>query len=242
MVYLERVIHMEGRHILVVEDEKRLQDVVRIYMEREGYRVSQAYDGEEALRIIGREKIDLVLLDVMLPRMDGWQVSERIRETSQVPIIMVTARTQEYDKIKGFDLGVDDYVSKPFSPRVLVKRVQAVLRRSAGPQSQENREEPLRTGELTVNPVSRECFVGDTPVTLARKEFDLLLFIMRHPNQVFSREQLLDQVWGDLYVDDRTVDTHIKQLREKIGPCRGMIQTVWGVGYKFVPAADREDS
>lgn len=233
---------MEDRHILVVEDEKRLQDVVRIYLEREGYRVSQAYDGEDALRLLGKEKIDLVLLDVMLPHIDGWQVCERIREDSDVPIIMVTARTQEYDKIKGFDLGVDDYVSKPFSPRVLVKRIQAVLRRSAGSQSEEEPEQVLKVGLLWVNPVSRECFVGDKPVTLARKEFDLLLFIMRHPNQVFNREQLLDQVWGDLYVDDRTVDTHVKQLREKIGPCRGMIQTVWGVGYKFVPAPEHEDS
>lgn len=233
---------MESRHILVVEDEKRLQDVIRIYLEREGYRVTQAYDGEEAMRVLGREHIDLVLLDVMLPKMDGWEVCESIRTTSQVPIIMVTARTQEYDKIKGFDLGVDDYVSKPFSPRVLVKRIQAVLRRTLNTQGGESREEPLRIGALAVNPVSRECSVGGAPITLARKEFDLLLFIMRHPNQVFNREQLLDQVWGDLYVDDRTVDTHVKQLREKIGPCRGMIQTVWGVGYKFVPAADQEDS
>mgnify|MGYP000415731294 CR=1 FL=1 len=232
---------MEGRHILVVEDEKRLQDVVRIYLEREGFRVSQAYDGEDALRLLGREKIDLVLLDVMLPHIDGWQVCERIREDSDVPIIMVTARTQEYDKIKGFDLGVDDYVSKPFSPRVLVKRIQAVLRRSAGLKSEERQDQVLQVGTLRVNPVSRECFVGEKSVTLARKEFDLLLFIMRHPNQVFNREQLLDQVWGDLYVDDRTVDTHVKQLREKIGACRGMIQTVWGVGYKFVPAVDSED-
>jgi len=232
---------MEGRHILVVEDEKRLQDVIRIYLEREGFRVSQAYDGEDALRLLGREKIDLVLLDVMLPHIDGWQVCERIRKDSEVPIIMVTARTQEYDKIKGFDLGVDDYVSKPFSPRVLVKRIQAVLRRSTGHRSEERDEQILRIGALMVNPVSRECFVGDSPVTLARKEFDLLLFIMRHPNQVFNREQLLDQVWGDLYVDDRTVDTHVKQLREKIGACRSMIQTVWGVGYKFVPAAENED-
>lgn len=233
---------MEGRHILIVEDEKRLQDVIRIYLEREGYRVSQAYDGEEALRTLSREHVDLVLLDVMLPKMDGWEVCERVRVDSQVPIIMVTARTQEYDKIKGFDLGVDDYVSKPFSPRVLVKRVQAVLRRSLGPHAEESREDVLKIGSLMLNPVSRECLVGDAPVTLARKEFDLLLFIMRHPNQVFSREQLLDQVWGDLYVDDRTVDTHVKQLREKIGACRGMIQTVWGVGYKFVPASDQEDS
>jgi DNA-binding response OmpR family regulator len=234
-------MYMEGRHILVVEDEKRLQDVVRIYLEREGYRVSQAYDGEDALRLLHKEKIDLVLLDVMLPHIDGWQVCERIRENSDVPIIMVTARTQEYDKIKGFDLGVDDYVSKPFSPRVLVKRIQAVLRRSAGAQLEEQQDQLLQVGALWVNPVSRECFVGDTSVTLARKEFDLLLFIMRHPNQVFNREQLLDQVWGDLYVDDRTVDTHVKQLREKIGSCRGMIQTVWGVGYKFVPVAEQEN-
>lgn len=227
---------------MVVEDEKRLQDVIRIYLEREGYRVTQAYDGEEALRVLNREHIDLVLLDVMLPKIDGWEVCERIRAASQVPIIMVTARTQEYDKIKGFDLGVDDYVSKPFSPRVLIKRIQAVLRRTLRAQGGESREEPLRTGALSVDPVSRECTVGGVPVTLARKEFDLLLFIMRHPNQVFNREQLLDQVCGDLYVDDRTVDTHIKQLREKIGSCRGMIQTVWGVGYKFVPAVDQEDS
>jgi len=232
---------MEERHILVVEDEKRLQDVVRIYLEREGYRVSQAYDGEDALRLLTKEKIDLVLLDVMLPHIDGWQVCERIREDSDVPIIMVTARTQEYDKIKGFDLGVDDYVSKPFSPRVLVKRIQAVLRRSMGLKSEDKTDQVLTVGALRVNPVSRECHVGDKPVNLARKEFDLLLFIMRHPNQVFNREQLLDQVWGDLYVDDRTVDTHVKQLREKIGACRAMIQTVWGVGYKFVPAAEPED-
>jgi len=232
---------MDSRHILIVEDEKRLQEVIRIYLEREGYRVSQAYDGEAALRLLARENIDLVLLDVMLPRIDGWQVCERIRETSQVPIIMVTARTQEYDKIKGFDLGVDDYVSKPFSPRVLVKRIQAVLRRCLGPQSEQRQDQELRFGALMVNPVSRECFVGEKPVTLARKEFDLLLFIVRHPNQVFNREQLLDQVWGDLYVDDRTVDTHVKQLREKLGDCRGMIQTVWGVGYKFVPPTERED-
>lgn len=232
---------MEERHILVVEDEKRLQDVVRIYLEREGYRVSQAYDGEDALRLLTKEKIDLVLLDVMLPHIDGWQVCERIREDSDVPIIMVTARTQEYDKIKGFDLGVDDYVSKPFSPRVLVKRIQAVLRRSMGLKSEDKTDQVLTVGALRVNPVSRECHVGDKPVNLARKEFDLLLFIMRHPNQVFNREQLLDQVWGDLYVDDRTVDTHVKQLREKIGACRGMIQTVWGVGYKFVPVAEHED-
>ncbi|HHY38919.1 MAG TPA: response regulator transcription factor [Clostridia bacterium] len=241
--------------ILVVDDDEKIREILRAYLERDAYGVEEAADGEEALTTFERTKPDLVILDLMLPRLDGWEVCRRIRAKSQVPIIMLTARGEEFDKVLGLELGADDYVSKPFSPRELMARVKAVLRRAdTGPSP----EETLRFPGLEIDRASRRVFYNQKEVLLTPKEFELLWFLASNPGRVFSREQLLEKVWGyDYFGDTRTVDTHIKRLREKLGfktetgsnrgvgeyrdvdvessDERGLIKTVWGSGYRFEP-------
>ncbi|HKM39678.1 MAG TPA: response regulator transcription factor [bacterium] len=223
------------RKILVVEDEQRMRDLLRLYLEREGYKVVEAADGETALTVFAREEFALVLLDVMLPGLDGWVVCRRLRQNSNVPIIMLTARGEEIDRVTGFELGVDDYVVKPFSPRELVMRVKALLRRAC-PEGVRP-EEKLAFPGLTIDHPSRRVEAGEKEVALTPKEYDLLYFLAQQEGRVFTREQLLERVWGyDFYGDSRTVDTHIKNLREKLkraGQGAHYLVTVWGVGYKF---------
>lgn len=223
---------MAGIKIMIVEDEQRMRQLLRIYMQNEGFEVIEAADGREALEIFQQQPLDLVVLDVMLPYIDGWTVCRQIRQRSQIPIIMLTARGEENDKLFGFDLGADDYVVKPFSPKELIARVKALLKRSHGNTSAQ--DNIMQYGELSINASSRSVTVSRQAVALTPKEFDLLLYMASHPGQVFSREQLLQQVWGyDFYGDSRTVDAHIKNLRNKLGQAGRYIVTVWGVGYKF---------
>lgn len=221
--------------ILVVEDEERMRDLLRLYLEREGYTVVEAADGRTALERFAQEEFALVLLDVMLPELDGWMVCQRIRQKRDVPIIMLTARGEEIDRVTGFELGADDYVVKPFSPRELIMRVKVLLRRTCPEVAAQ--EERLQFPGLSINHPARRVEVNDSEVALTPKEYDLLYFLASQEGRVFTREQLLERVWGyDFYGDLRTVDTHIKNLREKIkkaGPGAQHIVTVWGVGYKF---------
>ena len=222
--------------VLIVDDEPMVTEVVQRYLRREGYDVAVAADGAEALRVAQEWVPDLVILDLMLPSVDGLEVCRRLRATTQLPIIMLTARSEETDRIVGLELGADDYVAKPFSPRELVARVKAVLRRTATPASQASGM-ALRFGAFLINPQTREAVDGSRQIDLTAKEFDLLYFLASHPNQVFTREQLMDQVWDYTYAADySTVTVHIRRVREKIeaDPVRPRyIKTVWGVGYKF---------
>jgi DNA-binding response OmpR family regulator len=230
------------KHILVVDDEAGVREVVQRYLERDGFLVSTASTGPEALSIIEHERdIGLVVLDVMLPGLDGIEIVKRVRRASLVPIILLSARSDELDRVVGLETGADDYVPKPFSPRELVSRVKAVLRRA--PQTQELVEpaKPIVLNGITLDAGTHEAAVDGRPIELTAKEFDLLWFFMRHPKQVFSREQLLEKVWGFAeYIDLSTVTVHIHRLRDKIErdpskPAR--LVTVWGVGYRFTPDA-----
>ncbi|MBX5465642.1 MAG: response regulator transcription factor [Clostridia bacterium] len=222
-------------HILVVDDEPAIRQVVRDRLSQEGYRVSAAASAEEALALLERETPDLAIVDLMLPGLDGFTLCERIRERSDLPILVLTARSEEYDKVVGFRLGVDDYVTKPFSPSELALRVQAILRRTCP-----GREEPerlLRSGPLTVDPARRLVLLDGKAVDLSAREFDLLHVLASHPGYVLTREQLLDLVWGsDLAADGNNVTVAISRLREKLSSVRpgfDCIQTVRGVGYRF---------
>jgi DNA-binding response OmpR family regulator len=221
--------------VLVVDDEDTVREVLRRYLEREGYRVAEAGDGREALQAFQDAPPALVVLDWMLPGSDGLDVADELRRLKKVPIIMLTAKGAQHDRILGLERGVDDYVVKPFSPRELVLRVGAVLRRSSG--ENEIDTEPLSSGELMLDPGTHTLQIHDQVVDLTAKEFDLLYHLMRHPRQVFSRDQLLDQVWGFEFLGDpSTVTVHIRRLREKIesDPSNPVhLITVWGVGYKF---------
>lgn len=229
-----------GARVLVVDDERVVTEVVERYLQREGYEVSLASDGAEALKLAQEWAPDLVVLDLMLPVIDGLEVCRRLRQDSQIPIIMLTARGEETDRVVGLELGADDYIVKPFSPRELVARVKSVLRRtSAGPAQAPGGT--LRFGSLTVNPQTRDVTLQGTPVHLTAKEFDLLWFLASHPSQVFTREQLMNQVWDYTYAaDPSTVTVHIRRLREKVeaDPIKPRyVKTVWGVGYKFEGSA-----
>lgn len=223
---------MAGETILVVDDEKNIVELARLYLEDAGYVVESAYDGAEALAKIRSLRPALVVLDLMLPKIDGWEVCRRVRATSDVPIIMLTARSEDVDKIVGLELGADDYLTKPFNPRELVARVRAVLRRY------ERAAKPTRAihiGQVTIDPARREVTVAGKPIKLRAKEFDLLLALAQHRGLVLSRNQLLDLVWGyDFYGSTRTVDVHIAHLREKLAGSGVVIETVRGVGYKLV--------
>lgn len=218
--------------VLVVEDEINVGRLVALYLEREGFEVRIATDGEEALAAFREQRPDLVLLDLMLPKVDGWEVCKRLRRLTDVPVIMLTARGDEVDRLLGLELGADDYVTKPFSPRELVLRVKAVLRRAGKGDD----PEVLRFPGLEIDGKKRQVRVNDREVALTRREFDLLWHLASHEGRAFDREQLLEQVWGYEYTGDvRTIDVHITRIREKIedGSVPRYIHTVWGIGYKF---------
>lgn len=209
-----------------------MRQLLRLYLENEGYKVIEAATGKDALACFSAGGPDLVLLDLMLPDLDGWAVCRSLRASSDIPIIMLTALGSESERLLGFDLGADDYVVKPFSPREVVSRVRALLRRAG----RSDDRAVIRHGSLSIHPESRIVRCGEDEVTLTPKEYDLLLLLASNPRRVFSREQLLNDVWGyDYYGDQRTVDTHIKNLRVKLGRCSQLIATVWGVGYRFDP-------
>lgn len=224
---------MAQETILVVDDEANIRELARMYLEQDGYRVLIAVNGQMALDTIRQQNPDLVVLDLMLPGIDGWEVCRRIRASSRLPILMLTARDDDIDKIVGLEMGADDYLTKPFNPRELVARVRAILRRAAAPLAPQN--EPRRLGNLTLNPTSRDTLIGEQRIDLRSKEFDLLLTLMDHENIVLSREQLLDLVWGyEFYGQTRTVDVHIAHLRDKLVGSNVKIETVWGKGYKLL--------
>jgi two-component system, OmpR family, alkaline phosphatase synthesis response regulator PhoP len=220
--------------ILVVDDERHIVQLVSLYLTKEGYQVETASDGADALRKARQVRPDLIVLDLMLPGVDGVAVCRELRRDSEVPIIMLTARTEDVDKIVGLEVGADDYVTKPFNPRELVARIKAVLRRSQQPA----RSHPiLEAGDLKMDIPRREVTVGEQPVTLRAKEFDLLAAFAEEPGIVQTRDKLLRQVWGYEYPgESRTVDVHVTWLREKLRGSSAKIQTVWGVGYKLVVA------
>jgi DNA-binding response OmpR family regulator len=222
---------MEGIKILIVDDESRMRKLIHDYLEASGVQILEAADGQAALDIFfGVKNIDLVILDVMMPKLDGWQVCQEIRKVSTVPIIMLTARGEERDELKGFDLGVDEYIAKPFSPKILVARVEALIRRSQGRQTGQT----LKLGDLVVDREGRKVLVEDQPIELSYKEYELLNFLLDNRGIALSREKILNQVWDyDYYGDTRTIDTHIKKLRQKLGVCGDYIQTVRNIGYKF---------
>lgn len=221
---------MEQTTILVVDDEEDMRFLVSMYLENSGFSCLQAKDGEEALMVIKEKNVDLILLDVMMPNMDGFALCERIREHSSIPIMFLTARGDEWDKVKGFKLGGDDYIVKPFSPGELIARIEAIMRRTY--QSKKTSE--LSFGLLSIDEKGRKVTVEGENILLTLKEFDLLLFLAKHAGQVFSREDLLLRVWGYDYTGNaRTVDTHIKTLRLKLKQAGSLIKTVWGIGYKF---------
>ena len=230
---------MAGERVLVVDDEPTVREVVQWYLEHDGYRVELAGDGADALDAFTARSPDLVVLDLMLPGVDGLEVCRRIRAASATPVIMLTAKGHEADRIVGLELGADDYLVKPFSPRELVARVRSVLRRTLG-SGEFARAQPLHAGDVHVDPATREAAVAGRPLALTAREFDLLAFLVRHPRQVFTRGQLLRQVWEYTWVGDdtSTVTVHVRRLREKLeedpsDPVR--VQTVYGVGYRFVP-------
>ena len=223
--------------VLVVDDDVNVRDVVRRYLERGGYQVAVAGDGEAALAMAGKIVPDLVVLDLMLPGMDGLEVCRRLRARAEVPVVMLTALGEEEDRIVGLSLGADDYVTKPFSPRELVLRVGSVLRRAHNEPSAANGE--IGDGDLSLDVTARKATRGGEPLALTVREFDLLVFLMSHPGTVFTRADLLSKVWGWEFGDQSTVTVHVRRLREKIetDPARPQrIATVWGVGYRYDPA------
>jgi len=225
-------VPMTKETILVVDDERNIVELARMYLEAEGYRVVTAADGKEALAQVRAARPALVVLDLMLPELDGWEVCRRLRAESDLPIIMLTARSDDVDKIVGLELGADDYLTKPFNPRELVARVRAVLRRAA---PKVKGERAITLGQLTIDPAGREVTIAGQPVRLRTKEFDLLHTLAQHRVIVLTRDQLLDLVWGyDFYGETRTVDVHIGQLRRKLKGSGVRIETVRGVGYKLV--------
>ncbi len=222
--------------ILIVDDEENICELVRLYIEKEGFEAVIAGDGQEAVAKFTTEKPDLILLDVMLPIKDGWQVCREIRAQSNVPIIMLTAKGETFDKVLGLELGADDYVVKPFEPKELIARIRAVLRRSAGSDEEKADDDELKFDGLRINQSTYEVYIDDKKVEMPPKEFELLYFLAKNTNKVFTRDQLLDEIWGyEFFGDSRTVDVHIKRIREKLeGKDRSWaLKTVWGVGYKF---------
>lgn len=225
---------MERERILIVDDEDRIRDMIKEYISREGYIIDEAADGAEALSLFKQNKYSLIVLDIMMPKMDGWSVCREIRKTSQAPVIMLTARGEEYDKLFGFEMGVDDYIVKPFSPKELLARIKAIIRRSTASSGGSSKENKAVFEGLIIEFDSRNVYVDGNRISLTPKEYELLIFFTKNSDRVFSREQLLTAVWGyDFTGDDRTVDSHVKMLRESLREYRKYIVTVWGTGYKF---------
>lgn len=221
---------MDAVKVLMVDDEARMRKLVKDFLAIKGYKVIEAEDGEQAVDIFFKEKdIGLVILDVMMPKMDGWEVCRTLRRYSQVPIIMLTARSEERDELLGFELGVDEYISKPFSPKILVARIEAILRRGNAGTG-----EILEAAGIRVDKDAHEASVDGQPVDLSNKEFELLTYFMENQGMALSREKILNNVWNyDYFGDARTIDTHVKKLRSKLGEKGELIKTIWGMGYKF---------
>ena len=216
--------------VLVVDDEKLIVKGIRFSLEQDGYEVDCAYDGDEAIERAKEREYDVVLLDVMLPGHDGFEVCQTIREFSEMPIIMLTARSEERDELQGFDLGVDEYISKPFSPKILVARVEAILRRTQG----NGNTDEISAGGIVVDKAAHTVMSDGSPVDLSFKEFELLTYFIENQGIALSREKILNSVWNyDYFGDARTIDTHVKKLRSKMGDKGEYIKTVWGMGYKF---------
>jgi len=218
--------------VLLIEDEEKMRELIKIVFRKEDFVIIEAVDGKQGLNLFRTNSVDIVILDIMLPEIDGWTVCREIRRTSNIPIILLTARGEEFDKLFGFELGADDYLVKPFSPKELMARVKALLRRAEIKSNEA--VSYYRFGDIVIDRLSREVTVNGRPVNLTNKEYELLYFLAANPKIVFTREQLLLKVWGyEQYGDPRTVDTHIKKLREKLGDYSSCISTMWGVGYKF---------
>lgn len=222
---------MDRLKILVVDDESRMRKLVKDFLTKSNYDVVEAADGEQAVDIFFEQNdIALIILDVMMPKMDGWQVCKEIREYSKVPIIMLTAKSDERDELLGFELGVDEYISKPFSPKILVARVEAILRRT----SQHSADEILEAGGISINKAAHSVTADGVSVDLSYKEFELLTYFVENKGIALSREKILNSVWNyDYFGDARTIDTHVKKLRSKLGQKGDLIKTIWGMGYKF---------
>ncbi len=222
---------MEKKKILMVDDEARMRKLVKDFLTREGFVVLEAGDGMEAMDLFYEEKdIALIILDVMMPKMDGWQVCREVREHSKVPIIMLTARSEERDELQGFQLGVDEYISKPFSPKILVARVEAILRRTQGTENGDVKN----AGGIVVDKAAHTVSIDGRQIELSYKEFELLAYFLENQGIALSREKILNNVWNyDYFGDARTIDTHVKKLRSKLGVKGEYIKTIWGMGYKF---------
>lgn len=216
--------------VMVVDDESRMRKLVRDFLGKRGFEVIEAENGEEAVdKFFEQSDISLIILDVMMPKMDGWQVCKEIRQYSKVPIIMLTAKSDEKDELLGFELGIDEYISKPFSPKILVARVEAILRRT-----NTLGDEKIEISGITINKTAREVMVGDEIIDLSYKEFELLAYFVTNQGVALSRERILNNVWNyDYFGDARTIDTHVKKLRNKLGEKGDCIKTIWGMGYKF---------
>lgn len=225
---------MDKKLILVVDDEQGIRDIIKEYLLPEDFEVIEAVDGVDGINKFKNSNIAIVILDVMLPKMDGWKVCREIRAISRVPIIMLTARGEEYDKLFGFELGVDDYIVKPFSPKELLARIKAILLRSNTLIEEPVKPNRLQISDMMIDFDARNVLIGEKVINMTPKEYDLLNFFVNHQGKVFSREQLLNLVWGYEFTGDvRTVDTHVKMLRVSLGKYRKWIVTVWGIGYKF---------
>lgn len=222
---------MDKVKVLVVDDEARMRKLVRDFLEREGFSVLEAEDGMRAMELFYEDKdIALIILDVMMPKMDGWQVCREVRAYSKVPIIMLTARADEQDELQGFQLGVDEYVTKPFSPKILVARIEAILRRT----NQTANEEIVSCGGILMDKAAHQVTIDGRPVDLSFKEFELLAYFLENRGIALSRERILNNVWNyDYFGDARTIDTHVKKLRSKMGEKGDLIKTIWGMGYKL---------
>ena len=222
---------MDELKILVVDDESRMRKLVKDFLVKKQYKVLEAGDGEEAIEVFfGNKDISLIILDVMMPKMDGWEVCKEIRKFSKVPIIMLTAKSEENDELKGFELGVDEYISKPFSPKILVARVDAILRRA----NKIGADMTIEAGDIKIDKAAHIVKVKDKEIELSFKEFELLTYFIENKGIALSREKILNNVWNyDYFGDARTIDTHVKKLRSKLGDCGDYIKTVWGMGYKF---------
>ena len=222
---------MDELKILVVDDESRMRKLVKDFLVKKQYKVLEAGDGEEAIEVFfGNKDISLIILDVMMPKMDGWEVCKEIRKFSKVPIIMLTAKSEENDELKGFELGVDEYISKPFSPKILVARVDAILRRA----NKIGADMTIEAGDIKIDKAAHIVKVKDKEIELSFKEFELLTYFIENKGIALSRENILNNVWNYNYFGDaRTIDTHVKKLRSKLGDCGDYIKTVWGMGYKF---------